>query len=1138
MSIIRLVACMSLCSTMIVASPGFAQQQVSLNIKNVTLEQGLKSLQTASGCYILYNVQDVRNIKNLTVSVQDASVEKVLSLMLQNTSLLYTVNNETILITRKGEAAPQQVRTVAGMVRDEQGAPLIGVTVVVKGTTIGISTGVDGKFVLRLPEQEVIVLVFSYVGMERREVRYTGQEHVEVVMKESVESLSDVVITGYQTISSERTAGSFGSITTQDVGRGQTTNITQRMEGAIPGLVVYNNTVTIRGVSTINGDKTPLYVVDGFPLEGDINSINPNDVKSITVLKDASAASIYGARAANGVIVVTTHSGSMGAAKFTYEGNFSITPKANFDKYNLSSSAELVDLEVESFERYFSKNPWSSISSQKTLQTKVYDILYKGKTGVLNDQQVNQQLDELRKSDNRKQLHDYIYRAVKVHRHNISMTGGDRAVNYYISGSYQGTFEQLQGNKSDVVNLNLRLNAALKSWLRMDVGSALVINKRVNNAFAGNLLSFPSYEMLKDNEGNNLYFNYDKPYYEIERLLNNHLYDERYSPLEQNEHVNRVSKDFNTRNFIALRATIIEGLSVEGKYQFERGASKNSNFYDEFSKTSVKMVNDFAQIAAATGAITFNIPYGGQLQETRGDHFSQTFRLQLNYDGSFGNGEHEISAIAGAERRKITTSSTTSHRFGYSDKTNMYMPVDSKVLSFLSSTQSMNGYAFYNETQNNSFSEFEDRYVSFYGNLAYTYNDRYTATASIRVDQSNLWGTDPKVQYKPLWSVGGLWRVDRESFFNLSWVDRLNLRLTYGINGNIPKDTGPYAQLSSSYSTTLQTIGNSVSSPPNYNLTWEKTAVTNVGVDFSVLNNRISGLIEYYSRNTTDLLGSVVTDPTQGFTSVKVNYGSMYNRGIEIGINTLNVNTKDFSWKTSLNLAYNKNKMTDVENTVTSVSGWAGRTPYVVGKAYNSVYAYRWAGLSDTGEPLVYNEKDEKVDKTSGVTSTNALACIGTLSPKYTGGLTNSLRYRDWDLSFFFVYNGGHIFKKDVPLISGRLSTNYNTSLNPRWKVAGDENKTDVPKFDVSPDNVDRSNVYENVEQHWVVGDFLKLRDIVFSYGIPKQVLHRCGIGSAVLKFQARNIFHWSKNADNLDPESSSRNPLQTNYSFGLNVTF
>lgn len=1118
---------------------------VSIDLTDSNLEKVFDEITTQTALQIFYNVDKIKNTPVKNLNVKNVSLKFLLESLLPKNNLSYTIKDGIIVIKSVNNRTEglNQEKLLRGVITDMSGELLPEAFIVDKKTKKGVITNTSGQFEISIPTSSDTIIV-SFLGMKTAQIDITNKSWIEVRLQEDRIYLDQIVFTGYQSISRERTAGSFALINKETINKGGVTDLTSRIEGMAPGLSVYKGDVRVRGVSTLRGKSTPLYVVDGFPLVGNIDDINPKDIQSITLLKDASAASIYGAQAANGVIVITTLKGGTGKPTITYEGSYNYTPIVDFDLYNLSSTSELVNLEVESFDRYFSRHPWNVVKSQRVLNTKVYDILYKEKNGTLTQEEAKNQIDMLRNSDNRSQIKKYILQPQQVHQHNLSLSGGTDRESYYVSGVYTGTNETLRGNKNEKVNLNIRTDFKLNKRLKLNLGSNLNIYKGTHNAVAGNMLQYPSYEMLKDEQGNDIAINYNKPYYEIQRLLGRNLYDESYYPLQENDKVDISSKRFSTRNYIALNYKVIDGLSLEGRYQFERGSSVNSNYYSESSNTSVTMINNFAQIDGS-GTIKFNIPYGGQKAETRGDHFSQTIRFQANYDKNIMNNKHIISAIAGAERRKITTSSTTLQKFGFNNKDNTYTPIDASSLGFIFGTESIWGYSFYNETQNNRFVETDDRYVSFYGNASYTYNNNLSFTGSVRIDQSNLWGTDPSVQYKPLWSLGTIWRLSEESFFNASWINRLNIRLSHGINGNIPKDTGPYVRLSPFYSSNLFLHGYYVSSPPNYNLTWERTAISNFGIDISVLKNRISGTIELYNKNTTDLLGPISTDPTQGFQSVIVNYGSMYNRGIELGLFTQNIERENFSWNSSLNFSYNKNKMTEITNSVLAVSAWAGRTAHVVGEPYGSVYAYKWAGLSSTGEPQVYNEKGEVVQNSSNVKSIDALTSVGSLIPKYSGGFENFIRYKNFGLSFLFVFNGGNVFKKDVPSIQGTpqgLTSNYNKSLNNRWKAPGDESKTDVPKFNISPDNVDRSNLYQASEQHWVSGDFIKLRNIELSYSLPKHFLNTLLVRSATVKFFATNIFCVAKNKEGLDPEMFStegyRYPIMPSYTLSLNVSF
>ncbi|MCK9305679.1 MAG: carboxypeptidase-like regulatory domain-containing protein, partial [Bacteroidales bacterium] len=684
--------------------------KISLDLNNTNLENVLKEIKSQAGVQIFYNVDKVRCVPIQELNVKDMTLKALLNLVLNANSLTYTVKDSIVVLKDlpvTNSPKKDQQAMIKGVIVDKSGKVLSGAYVMVKNSKVGLVSDENGLFELENLKLGDIIVV-SFLGLKSVEIKYSGQTWLEVQMEEDPMFLKQIVFTGYQSISRERSAGSFSLIENDVIDKGGVIDLASRIEGTAPGLSVYKGTVRLRGVSTIRGKTTPLYVVDGFPLVGDLNSINPKDVSNITLLKDASAASIYGAQAANGVIVITTHSGVKGKPKIMYEGSYNFTPITNFEHFNLCTTRELVDLEVESFDRFFAKNPWAVIKSRKVLLSKVYDVLYKKKEGTISSSEADRQIERLRNSNNRDQLREYIWRPQQINQHNISLSGGSERESYYVSGIYKGTEEMLRGNRNQYVNLNLRTDFILSDRIKLNIGSNLNINNVVRNAVSGDLLGDPSYEMLKDEEGRDLAINYKKPYYEIQRLLDKNLYSEAYYPLKENSSVDINSKSLNTRNHIALNYSFLEGLSLEAKYQFERGSNKSYNYYSESSNTAITMINDFAQVDASNGTIKFNIPYGGQMVETRGDNFSQTLRLQINYDKVTRDNKHAISAIAGAERRKITMSSTSLQKFGYNKKDNTYTPINASSLGFIFGTESMAGYSFYNETQNNRFVETED----------------------------------------------------------------------------------------------------------------------------------------------------------------------------------------------------------------------------------------------------------------------------------------------------------------------------------------------------------------------------------------------------------------------------------------------
>lgn len=543
------------------------------------------------------------------------------------------------------------------------------------------------------------------------------------------------------------------------------------------------------------------------------------------------------------------------------------------------------------------------------------------------------------------------------------------------------------------------------------------------------------------------------------------------------------------------------------------------------------MVNNAAQYDAETGELTLNVPQGGQLNQTRGTSHSYTLRAQLNFMKEMG--DHYITAIGGAERRQVKTTSTANYYMGYDNNSLGYKPINPLILDPLSGTESLGGSFDWVYTDYNYMYEREDRYVSFYANASYAYDSRYDITGSIRVDQSDLFGTDPKYQYRPLWSLGGSWHAKQENFMkDVTWLNNLTFRLTYGIGGNVPKDAGPYLTLYAlEYNSWVSDFGATIKNQANPTLRWEKTKTLNLGIDFALLKNRLSGSIDLYSKNTVDLLANRNADPTLGWNQVMLNYGKMYNRGIELSLNSRNIETRDFRWGTALTFGYNKNKLTDVEDADANVFDYTNGYASVKGYPIGAVFSHRYAGLSAAdGTPLYYsNESSEPV---SQITSIDDLEYSGTRIPRFTGSLENTFSYKNFDLSFMFVFYGGHVFRDQAAAyLSLPPTTNiYNGVLN-AWRQPGDELLLNVTP---AITGVSLSTEYDlhpwyTANIHVKKADFLKLRDISLTYNFDKQLVRRIGMSSLALTLQAQNLFAWTANDSGVDPEAMTT----TGYGWG-----
>jgi TonB-linked SusC/RagA family outer membrane protein len=1138
-------------------------QQVTLNMKNVAVDQVFKEIMTQTGYNILWQPDKLKSAKHVNVNFKNAMVETILDHVLKNQPFSYTITDKTIIIKQGGNhpggsAAELDGDTlkkinIHGRISDEKGSPLPGVTIKLKKTGVVFITNQSGEFDSRGIDNDDILMI-SFVGYNPVEIKVTADlSNIKLIVFNK--KLEEVMVnTGYQTLPLERVTGSFSVVSEKTLNERLETNLLDRLEGTVPGLYMFNGNITIRGLSTIYGNQAPLYVVDGFPYEGDINFINPADVVSVTVLKDAAAASIYGVRAANGVISITTRIGNARKLTINYSSNFYITPIPDAGYLHLMNSTQMVDLQQELFNM---NHPAYNSTIENYAQPKAIEALYQNEQGIISNTQLNTTLDHLKTLNALPQIQSMLMQTMVKQQHNFSASGGSDNNQYNLTLSYLGNKGYAINSLDQNINVGIKDQIKLSKWLSADVG--VTTNLGISDPSPINPTSYYTnmpYEVLIDN-GKISPWNYYKSAAENARLVGLGLYDETYNPLNELN----TTQIHNTTNYLRLQggftAKVIDGLKFDIKYQTEIGSVYDKTVYDANSYAAKDMINN-AAVLNADGSITKNVPDGGMIYETRGASHSYTLRTQLTYDKTF-NSKNQFTALLGAEQRDIVQSSTSVNMLGYNDNDLQFLPVNYADLANIKGTESLTGSFQYNNSANNYFTYTEDRYVSAFANAGYTYDNKYNFTGSIRIDNSNLFGTDPKNQYKPLWSLGSSWKIINEKFMQgATWLNNLNVRATYGISGNVVKTVGPFLQASTVYNATAGANSTVIVYPPNASLRWERTATTNIGVDFAVLKNRISGSIDVYNRNSTDLLGQEATDPTNAFQTALINYGSLTNRGIEVGINTVNIKGADFGWSTHLTYSHNSNKMTTINTQDKSVYTYTnGLGVNVVGYPMNSVFDFRWAGLNPTnGSPLVYDQNGKVVQSYDqngahfdGMTNIKGLVYAGTLLPTYTIGFNNTFYYKRLSLNIFIVASGGNVFRDATPQI---LSTsNFTQNMDVRamtfWKKPGDEK---IPGMMPAPDLTGAGDPYftslwSAANINTLSADYVKVRDIALSYDFA-QLLKKRFISSAKLTLQVQNAFHWYANDKGLDPEAyqaystyATRTlPVMPTYMIGASFTF
>ncbi len=987
-------------------------------------------------------------------------------------------------------------------------------------------------------------LTISFMGYQSLDYPLEGRTAVQVSLTPEVMKLDDVIITGYQTLNRERATGSFGTITGKNMESKLQPNLSSALEGQVAGLTVDQfNRIEIRGVSTFAASSTPLIVIDGFPVDmsvdnnyykyrtGTLENINPDNIENITVLKDGVAASIYGSRAANGVVVITTKTGQQGKPRVSYKGVFSITPKPNLDNLNRASASDYIDAEID----MFNLNPNNSIynTNGTGILTKVSYLLKQMNLGLLPAAEGNAEINRLRNVSFLDQVEEHLYRPNISHQHNININGGSPFHTYNFSASYVGT-------QQDFVHTNdQRLTVDFKdNW---NFGKYITFGANVNLAYATLespvLNPNPQYTAGYSRSGypnlfnfyNNAYFT---PYTEIVDGNGNqaniwgisrykvqtyegmeNMKSMEYYLLDDINKERVGTSDFQTRVSGNLKIKIMEGLSLDFGGNWQRGFYKYRKIQDKASFAVREAYNDATSKSNNTKRY---LPEGDVVNENRNINQSWTMRSQLNFNRDFADTKHRVNVMLGNEIRQLTRDNVTlGTRVGYNDIAGTVVPVN--VLDY-NSTVYANDMLFGRRISllTDQYNYMDNRFVSWYANGSYEFNNKYIITGSVRLDLTNFFGTDPDHRYKPLWSVGGTWKLSEESFFNVDFVNRLNLRASYGINGNIALDQGPFMILNTSpgYNPVSQDMAYTIASPPNDQLRWEKTQTANIGFDLSVLNNKLSLSFDYYNKYSTDLLASESVDVLTGFTSVTKNAGIISNKGIEIMLGANIIERDDFRWSANYNLSYNKSMVEEYNITRPYLTSWLNSATGgidVAGYPANGLWVLKAAPLSATGNAMCYN-KDGNIISTATAQPEDVIYA-GTTKPKADMSFTNNFGYKNWNLSFMLVAKLGHSYYKDA-FFSRNIA---NRHVGERWRQPGDEAHTMYPALSVT-----NSDWWYSGKMDTYVGDasYCKLRDITLSYTFDRKVTDKLKIADAKLYVQVRNLLTFKAKGTDIDPES------------------
>lgn len=1149
------------CATVLALADAHAQdplrKTVTIELKEVQLREALDKVAKAADVKFLYSDDVAKANNRINSSAHNITVGKWLEDALQNIPFSFKVVGDALLI-RYDEAKFKRLQLkeqrkkappVSGRVTDSKGLSLPGATIRIKGTENLTITDKDGRFTLLNASAED-VLVISFIGYKTREIKADDINSIgDIVLEEDSAALKEVIVsTGYQEVPLERATGSFSKVDNALYNREVSTDVISRLKAIAPDLLFDERNgktkLSIRGRSTIFANDQPLIVVDNFPYDGDITNVNPNDVESITILKDAAAASIWGVRAGNGVIVITTKRGKKNQApQIELNTNVTIGNKPNLFYKPQMSSADFIDLEKILFSKGFYDADIADNINYPVL-TPVVDLLAKGRAGTIQPTAVTEQINALKNYDVRDDISKYFYRKSVNQQYSLGFKGGGEKYTYYYSAGYDKNLTNLRNNTYDRLVLNAQQTfTPVKNF---EISTSIVYtqsNTNTNTAASdismGNKNIYP-YAQLADGSGSPLAVarQYNTDF--VNAATQKGLLNWNYVPINELSSNSNETKLSDTRFSGILKYTFIKGLSASINYQYERQNVDNTQLQGEDAYYTRNLINSLSTLNG-DGTVSRVVPLGGIRIKGNTILSSQNGRGQLTYNTEWN--KHQIAAIAGAEIRQATVVMDQGYLYGYDPAIGQGQPVD--YADYFRTYPSGN---YMSIPGNLAVSKTLDRFRSYFANGSYTYNNRYTVSASGRIDQSNLFGVRANQRSVPLWSTGFKWAIDKEDFYQSKWLPQLSFRATYGYSGNYDNTVTAFTTAyytSNSYS--RQTAA-TLQSPPNTNLQWEKTAMLNFAIDFSSKNSRISGSIEYYHKKGSDLIGYASLDPTTGFSQYKGNVAGMQGNGWDINLNTKNINEK-FRWLTSFNLSYVSDKITsyDLKNTNApaylndaSINADVFNYSPLVGRPLFGIYAYKWAGLNpQTGDPVGYinGQKSEDYSALTNV-PVDSLEYKGRALPNVYGAIRNTFSYGQVSFSFNISYRLGYYFRRNSVNYSELFYSNVSHSdYTQRWQKPGDETHTNVPSL-IYPDNQNRDYFYIKSAALIDKGDNIRLQDISLSYDLSPKLCNKLHLSRLQVYGYMNNVgLLWTANKSNIDPDYPNI-PLPRTIAFGIKAGF
>lgn len=1178
------------------------EKKIKIEKKDISLIELMAEIKEKTTYTFLYNVDDVKKIKKVNLSESPKSVNQILVECLHQTELTYEIRDRVIILKQISDAnlsdlnhskLEQHQPLFKGKVTDINGTALPGVTVLIKDTFTGTSTDINGNFSLAQSSNSDSILVFSYIGMVSREITVEKPEQINVTLFQADEKLGEVIVsTGFQKIDRNLFTGAANKLNLDDVFLNGVADVSRHLQGHVAGVQIDNVSgtfgtsplVRIRGKASINGSNKPLWVIDGVVQEdileltnSDLTSgnlatvlssgvvgINPYDIESYQILKDASATALYGAKAMNGVIVITTKKGQKGKIRVNYYGGVSLRNKPDYSQFDKLNSVEEMDVYEELYEKGWINTVNSIFAANHGALSKMfYEIsnnnLEWGADGGLN----YQYLSKYSKANT--DWFDVLFRNSLLQQHSFTFSGGHDKIRYYSSiGCY---YDSGQTVADDVKNYTATFKSDFDISDQLKLGLKLSGNIRDQRLPGSRDRKFESISGIYERNFDINPFNYA-------------LYTSRsIRPYDDNGELEYFRRDFAPFNIlhelnhnyvnVDVDDFLIQGdteFSISSKLSFS--SILQARMVNTLREQKIHELSNLAESYRADDPLIANsnsflfddpefpekdpytvLPQGGFYNTTKNSLISFFIRNQIDWKIKYDQ-IHSAQLLLGQEIRSTNRSETHNEEWGYLFNNGGITLTDPNVERYLR-FRDQEKYYKYKEKY---------RFFGVFLSGAYSFKGKYILNSTIRYDGDNRQGKNSKSRYLPTWNVSAAWNLHGENFLRaVKFIDRLKLKATYGLSGDnglgashslILRSEKPLRPTSEDAEDIIY-----IEELANRNLTWEKLYEFNVGIEMEMLKGRIYTDLEFYRRKSKDLLGYVTTSGIGGLSEKYGNVGKMKIDGFEFTLSTNNIKAEKFNWNTRFTFSYGKDKITNYYDKPRIGDAVQSLGVNIEGFSSNSLFSIPFAKLDSKGIPLFYGANGELIQGLNLQNRINILEYLkyeGPTTPKAYGGLDNTLKYHNWTFSVGINYKFGNKIRLD-----DAFSDSYSDhsglpgNLKNRWKNPGDQYFKDVPAIlsiwdsqDLRTSGLNPYQLYNKSTGRVANGCFIRLKNIGISYEFPEIWLKSIHLKSAKLKFQAYNVglIYSDKKLNGIDPEFYQSGgislPLSRTYSFSVNLGF